>query len=178
MLTLSVNTERSYDPSTHSDFNLDLWKEAESFGGPDRNRVYGLSNTTTENLWMAHSVSTVRSSQSVSSIQSQEFMALQHHTTHLTKKFRQFSVNYEKLCQVVMDMRSQLGGKCPLLFWLYGPGNNQPPPPTPPRRHYFSLIFNWTYKFIMNIWILYYSNLFLHIWILHNFTFLIILLFC
>jgi hypothetical protein len=86
-------------------------------------------------------------------------------------------MNYEKLRQVVMDMRSQMGGKCPLLFLPYGPENNQPPP-TSPRRHCYSLIFNWTYKFIMNIWILYYSNLFLHIWILYNFTFLIILLFC
>jgi hypothetical protein len=77
----------------------------------------------------------------ISSIQSQEFMALQQHTTHLTKKFKQFSVNYEKLRQVVMDMRSQMGGKCPLLFLPYGPENNQPPP-TSPRRHCYSLIFN------------------------------------
>jgi len=38
------------NPSTHLDFNLDLWMEVGSFGGPDKNRVCGLSNTTTENL--------------------------------------------------------------------------------------------------------------------------------
>jgi hypothetical protein len=47
--------------------------------GPDRNRVYGLSNTTAENLQATRSVSTIKSSQSVSSIQSQEFVALQQH---------------------------------------------------------------------------------------------------
>jgi hypothetical protein len=47
------------DPSTHPDFNSDLWMEVGSSGGPEKNRVYGLSNTTTENLWSARSVSTV-----------------------------------------------------------------------------------------------------------------------
>jgi hypothetical protein len=50
--------------------------EAGLSGGPDKNRVYGLSNTTTENLWMTRSVSTVECSQSVSSTQSLEFAAL------------------------------------------------------------------------------------------------------
>ena len=53
--------------STPPDFDPDLWMEAGLSGGPDRNRVYGLSNTTVENLHVAHSVSTVRSSQSLSS---------------------------------------------------------------------------------------------------------------
>jgi hypothetical protein len=38
------------DPSTHPNFDLDLWMEAGSFGGPDKNRVYRLSNTMIENL--------------------------------------------------------------------------------------------------------------------------------
>jgi hypothetical protein len=38
------------DLSTHPDFDPDLWMEVESFGGPDKNRVYRLSNTTAENL--------------------------------------------------------------------------------------------------------------------------------
>ena len=45
----------------------DLWMEVGSFGGPYKNRVYGLSNTTTESLRAARSVSTVGSSPSVSS---------------------------------------------------------------------------------------------------------------
>ena len=53
------------DPSTHPDFDLDLWMEVGSSGGPDKNQVYGLSNTTAENLQAARSVSTVGSSQSV-----------------------------------------------------------------------------------------------------------------
>jgi hypothetical protein len=47
------------DFSTHSDFNPDLWIEAGSSGGPNKNQVYGLSNTTTENLRAARNVSTV-----------------------------------------------------------------------------------------------------------------------
>jgi hypothetical protein len=70
------------DLSTHPDFDPDLWMEAGSFGGPDRNQVYSLSNITTENLWATCSILTVGSSQSVSSTQSQEFMA---HTTHITE---------------------------------------------------------------------------------------------
>jgi len=63
--------------------------EARSSGGPDRNRVYRLSNTTTENLRATRSVSTIGSSQSVLSSQSQEFMALQQHKTHLIEKYEQ-----------------------------------------------------------------------------------------
>jgi len=36
--------------STHLNLNLDLWLEVGSSSGLDRNRVYKLSNTTTENL--------------------------------------------------------------------------------------------------------------------------------
>jgi len=45
------------DPLTHPDFDADLWMEAGLSGEPDRNKVYGLSNTTTENLQAARSVS-------------------------------------------------------------------------------------------------------------------------
>jgi hypothetical protein len=80
--------------------------EAESSSGLDRNRVYRLSNTIAKNLWTACSVSTIGSSQSVSSIQSQEFMALQQHTARLTKKYEQLSADYEQFCQMIMDIRS------------------------------------------------------------------------
>jgi hypothetical protein len=73
------------DPSTHPDFDPDLWMEVGSSGGPDKNQVYGLLNTTAENLRATRSVSTVESSQLVLSIQSKEFMALQQHMTHLTE---------------------------------------------------------------------------------------------
>jgi len=63
------------NPSTHPDFDPDLWMEAGSSGGPDKNRVYGLSNTTAENLRSTHNVSTIGSSPSVSNTQSEEFIA-------------------------------------------------------------------------------------------------------
>jgi len=64
------------DPSIYPDFDLDLWMEVGLFGGPDKNRVYGLSNTTAKNLRSARSVSTVGSSPSVLSTQFEEFVAL------------------------------------------------------------------------------------------------------
>jgi hypothetical protein len=49
-------------------------------------------------------------------------MALQQQMTHLTKKYKQLSVDYEQLRQMVMDTRSQLGGTCAPLFDLIAPG--------------------------------------------------------
>ena len=70
--------------------------EVGSSGGPDKNQVYGLSNTTAENLRAACIISTVGSSQSVSSTQSNEFVALQQHTVHLPEKYKQLSMNYKQ----------------------------------------------------------------------------------
>jgi len=70
--------------------------EVGSSGGPDKNQVYGLSNTTADNLWSARSVSTVGSSQSISSSQS-EFVALQQHTTQLIEKYDHLSAEYAQL---------------------------------------------------------------------------------
>jgi len=99
--------------------------------------VYGLSNTTGENLRASRSVSTVGSSQSISSTQSKEFVALQQHTTqltekyeqllatyeqhtaHLTEKYEQLSANYEQLHQMVMNMASQSSDTCAPHFWPY-----------------------------------------------------------
>jgi len=117
--------ERYGDDPSNPDFNPDLWMEVGSSGGPDKNRVYRLSNTTAENLRAAHSVSTVGSSQLVASTQSGEFMALK-------QQYERLSTDYEQLRQMVMDIRSQMGDTYALLFWLFSPGNNQPPPPPPP----------------------------------------------
>jgi hypothetical protein len=75
------------NPSTHLSFDPNLWMEVGSSGGPDKNQMYGLSNTMAENLRAARSVSTVGSFQSVSSTQSKEFVALQQHTAQLTEKY-------------------------------------------------------------------------------------------
>jgi len=110
------------NPSTHPD----LWMEVGSSGGPDKNRVYGLSNATAENLHSARSVSTVGSSPSVSSTQSEELIALK-------QQYQQISMNYNELCHIVMEMRSKMDDDtCAGSFWPYGPGNNQPPPPPSP----------------------------------------------
>jgi len=68
------------DILTHPEFDPDLWMEVGSLGRPDKNRVYGLSNTTADNLRSTRSVSTVGSSQSISSSQSKNFVILQQHT--------------------------------------------------------------------------------------------------
>jgi hypothetical protein len=86
-----------------------------------------LTLRTADNLRAAYSVSIIGSFQSVSSTQSEEIVALK-------QQYRQLSVNYKQLCQLVMDMRSQMSSTCAPLFKLYGPGNDQspPPPPAPP----------------------------------------------
>jgi len=85
------------DILTHPEFDLDLWMEVGSSGGPDKNRVYGLSNTTADNLRSTRSVSTIGSSQSISSSQFKEFVALQQHTTQLTDKYDHLSAEYAQL---------------------------------------------------------------------------------
>jgi len=85
------------DLLTHPEFEPDFWMEVGSSGGPDKNQVYGLSNTTAENLWAARSVSTVGRSQSVSSTQSKEFVVLQQHTTLVTEKYDHLSAEHAQL---------------------------------------------------------------------------------
>jgi len=85
------------NPLTLLEFDPDLWMEVGSSGGPDKNRVYGLSNTTAENLRAARSVSTVGSSQSVSSTQSKEFVTLQQHTVQLTEKYDHLKAEHAHL---------------------------------------------------------------------------------
>jgi hypothetical protein len=109
------------DPSTHSDFDLDLWMEVGSSGGPNKNQVYRLSNTTAENLQASYSVSTVGTSQSVSSTQFEEFMALK-------QQYERLLADYEQLRQMVMDIRLQIGDTCAPPFWSFSPRNNQSPP--------------------------------------------------
>jgi hypothetical protein len=113
------------DPLTQPDFDPDLWMEVGMSGGPDKNQVYRLSNTTAKKLRSARSVSTVGSSPSVSSTQSEEFLALK-------QQYERLSTDYAQLHQMVMEIRSKMGDDpCAASFWPYGPGNNQPPPPPP-----------------------------------------------
>ena len=134
------------DPSTRPEFDPDLWMEFGSSGGPDKNRVYGLSNTTADNLRTTRTASTIGSSQSVSSFQSKEFVALQQRCDHLLEAYTQLKEEqrlaneqhraeskqqraaYEELHQMVMNMTQ--GATCPPNpFW---PPNPHPPPPPPP----------------------------------------------
>ena len=133
------------NPSTHPDFDPDLWMEVGSSGGPEKNQVYGLSYTKAENLRSTCSVSTVGSSPSVSSTQSEEFITLK-------QQYQQLSTNYDELRQIVMEMRSKMvmihvqlffgrtvPGTTSLLLLLL--------------RRYSSLILFFKHiKFVMNIW--------------------------
>jgi hypothetical protein len=131
--------------------------EVGSSGGPNKNWVYGLSNTAADNLRSTHSVSTVGSSQSILSSQSKEFVALQQNTTQLTEKYDHLSAEYaqlkashaeqraestqqraayEQLREMVMNMATQSGTCAPNPFWPYNhqppPPGSPPPPPAPP----------------------------------------------
>ena len=94
-----------------SDIDLDLWLKTRSFGGPNRNQVYELSNTISEFLQTTHSASTVGCSQSILSIQTLDFAAIldqrvQDRTTHLNDKYEQLPTDYKELRLLVMEMRS------------------------------------------------------------------------
>jgi hypothetical protein len=102
------------NPSTHPDFDPDLWMEVGSSGGPDKNWVYGLSNTTAKNLCSARSVSTVGSTPSVTSTQSEELTALK-------QQYQQLLTNYNELRHIVIEMRSKMGDDT-CAGWWYVPG--------------------------------------------------------
>jgi len=102
-----------------------------------QNLVYGLSNTTAENLQRARSVSTVNA-------QSQKFVALQQHIAHLIEKYEWLSADYEQLCQMswILDHKWEVH-VCPLFGRLF-------PEMTSfllllQHRHCSNLIFIWTY---------------------------------
>jgi hypothetical protein len=90
------------DPSTYPDFDQDLWMKAGSSGGPDKNQVYKLSNTTAENLRSARSTSIVGSSSLELSTQSEKLLALK-------QQYERLSTDYAQLHQMVMEIRSKLG---------------------------------------------------------------------
>jgi hypothetical protein len=52
------------DSSTHAKLDPDLWLEVRSSSGLDKNQVYGISNTTTEDIRTDRSVLIVGSLQS------------------------------------------------------------------------------------------------------------------
>jgi len=65
---------------------MDLWLEVRSFNGVNKNQVCSISNTTTKELWMNRSVSTIGCSQLVSSTHSPKFQAIlnQHVEAQMT----------------------------------------------------------------------------------------------
>ena len=65
--------------------------------------------------WLAaYSVSIVGSSQSVSSTQSEEYVALK-------QQYQQLSTDYKHLRQIIMEIKSQMASTCAPFFWAYGP---------------------------------------------------------
>jgi hypothetical protein len=118
-----------YDPLTHPNIDLNLWLEAGSSNVSDRNQVYGLSNTTNENLRTTLSALIVGCLQSIPSVQTLEFTTMldqqvQDQTTHLNNKYAQLTIDYEELCRLVMEMRSRMGGSCAPSNWPYNPNND------------------------------------------------------
>jgi len=58
---------------------------------------------------------------------------LQDQTTYdLNEKYERLTTDYEKLCQMAMEIRSHMGDPCVPLYWIYDPSNNQPPPHAAP----------------------------------------------
>jgi hypothetical protein len=98
-------------------------------GRPDRNRVYGLFNTTVQNLQTSRSISTVGCLQSVSSTQILEFTAmLVLQTTELCVKIAELCVEMVELHRMLMEMRSHIGGQFAPPYWPHGPDDDQLPP--------------------------------------------------
>jgi len=125
------------DPSIHPDLDSDLWLKVGSFSGPNRNYVYCLSNTTTEDLWTARIVPIVGYSQSVPSTQTLDFKVIldqqvQVWTTHLTTDYEQLSAETIELRWLVMEMRSHMGGACALFYSPHGPDEDLSLPPLVP----------------------------------------------
>jgi hypothetical protein len=161
------------DPSTHSDFNPDLWMEARSSGRPEKNWVYELFNTTAENLRVIHSVSTNGSSnryqgpslRSLWPCNNTRLISLKNMSDSrlIMNNSAKWSWTWDHRWVVRVRPffgRMVLGTTSLLLLILLQ------------HLHCSSLILIWTNKIVMNIWILYYSSLFLHISILYNFIFL------
>jgi hypothetical protein len=69
--------------STHPELDLDLWLEVGLSGEPNKNKVYGISNTTVEELQTTQSVSAVGCSQSTPSTQSPEFHVILNNKLYL-----------------------------------------------------------------------------------------------
>jgi hypothetical protein len=88
------------NPSTHLDIDLNLWLEVGSSSVFDRNQIYELSNIMAENFQTTYSGSTVGYSQSISSIQNQEFVVMLisptgDRTIYFNDKYERLTVNYE-----------------------------------------------------------------------------------
>ena len=84
---------------------------------PDRNQVYGLSNTMSEFLQTTHNILTVGSLQLVLSIQTPEFEAIldqrvKDQMTHFVSDYEWLSAETAELCQIVMEIRSQMDDTC------------------------------------------------------------------
>jgi len=59
-----MHAKHGDDPLTYLKYNLELWLEVGATEWPDRNWVYNISMTTTRDMRMDNSISTVDTSQS------------------------------------------------------------------------------------------------------------------
>jgi len=108
------------------------------FGGIDKNKMYCLSNTTIEDFQIVCIVSIVGCLQSVSNTQTSEFEAIldqqvQAWMTHLAADYERLNTETAELRQLVMEMRSYMGGICVPSYSPHSLGEDPPSPcPTMP----------------------------------------------
>jgi hypothetical protein len=101
-------------------FPENIWLEARSTNGPNRNQVYDISNTTIEDMWKCCNVSTIGSSQSRSSQQSLVVQAniweqVQARTTQLsaeTTQLRSKTTDLKDKVNVLEYLLTTLTDKC------------------------------------------------------------------
>ena len=58
-------------------------------------------------------------------------------TTHLNEKYERLTADYEKLCQIVIEIRSHMDDPCAPPYWIHSPGDDQPSPPLSPTPPLF-----------------------------------------
>ena len=119
--TYAFQLQKRYrdDPSTHPELDLDFWLEVGLSDGPSKNQIYDISNTTTEDKRMGHSVSIISFLQSGLSSQYLVSQAI------ITAKTTRLSAEMAKIRRLYMKLLSNLDSTC-------GPPNPGEYPSLPP----------------------------------------------
>jgi hypothetical protein len=127
---------------------MDLWLEAISSDGRDRNWKYSLSNAKTKDLQTTHIISTIGCSQQVLSSQTLEFEVIldqrvKDRMAHVSANYEWLGAGMTELYQLVIEMRSQMAATYAPSYSPHDLSEDSPPPPIMPL-FYTNCI--WTYK--------------------------------